>query len=44
MPAEGNHTMHHLHGVITPQSAESVVLTLTDFTDLIADLQSWQFA
>jgi hypothetical protein len=34
--------VYHLHGVITPQRADSVILTLTDFNDLIADAQSWQ--
>jgi hypothetical protein len=34
--------VHHLHGVITPQRADAVILTLTDFSDLIADTESWQ--
>ncbi|OUM44657.1 hypothetical protein B8W73_02590 [Arthrobacter agilis] len=34
--------VHHLHGVITPHRTESVVLTLSDFSDLIADEESWQ--
>lgn len=34
--------VYHLHGVITPQRADDVILTLTDFNDLIADAHSWQ--
>ncbi|PVE14835.1 hypothetical protein DDA93_15515 [Arthrobacter sp. Bz4] len=34
--------VYHLHGVITPHRSDSVVLTLTDFSDLIADAESWQ--
>lgn len=36
------YSVHHLHGVITPQRADAVILTLTDFSDLIADTDSWQ--
>ncbi|WP_143758442.1 SIR2 family NAD-dependent protein deacylase [Corynebacterium efficiens] len=34
--------VHHLHGVITPQDVDSVVLTLTDFANLIECTNSWQ--
>lgn len=36
------YTVHHLHGVIRPHSSDSVVLTLSDFTALIANEESWQ--
>lgn len=42
--APDGYTVHHLHGVITPQQTKAVVLTLTDFTDLIANSQSWQLS
>lgn len=32
----------HLHGVITPDKTENVILTLNDFTKLIEDKDSWQ--
>lgn len=35
--------VYHLHGVITPKASEGVVLTLNDFTDLIANANSWQY-
>lgn len=38
------YTVHHLHGIITPQASEAVVLTLSDFTDLIAEKNSWQLS
>lgn len=36
--------VYHLHGVITPQQTEAVTLTLSDFTGLIANEGSWQYA
>ncbi|MFJ5956897.1 SIR2 family protein [Paenarthrobacter sp. NPDC092416] len=33
----------HLHGVISPTSSVGVILTLNDFTDLIANANSWQY-
>lgn len=39
---ERGHQVHHLHGVITPDRVENVVLTLTDFTNLIENTDSWQ--
>lgn len=41
-PVDSTYGVHHLHGFITPQQLESVVLTLTDFSDLMADTESWQ--
>ncbi|MFZ4841954.1 SIR2 family protein [Mycetocola saprophilus] len=32
----------HLHGLITPERTENVILTLTDFTEIIAKADSWQ--
>ena len=40
--AETKHAVHHLHGVITPNESENVVLTLRDFTSLIEKQDSWQ--
>jgi hypothetical protein len=34
--------VHHLHGVVSPQTAENVVLTLTDFLEVITAEDSWQ--
>lgn len=39
---EGEHAVHHLHGIITPQETKDVVLTLNDFTRLIEERNSWQ--
>lgn len=36
------YTVHHLHGVISPAQIADVVLSLTDFLDLISDAASWQ--
>ncbi len=41
-PHDSAHAVHHLHGVITPTRTESVILTLSDFTSLIAASDSWQ--
>ena len=41
---DDEYVVHHLHGVITPQQTESVVLTLSDFTDVIADPNAWQLS
>ncbi|WP_226802173.1 SIR2 family protein [Corynebacterium casei] len=38
----GQHSVHHLHGIITPDITEDVVLTLNDFTTLIEQQDSWQ--
>lgn len=40
---QGEHSVHHLHGLITPDRAEDVVLTLNDFTALLENRNSWQF-
>lgn len=40
--AEGKPAVHHLHGIITPDCTQDVVLTLTDFTTLIAQQSAWQ--
>lgn len=37
-----DHTVHHLHGVIQRSSAEQVILTLSEFYDVIADSSAWQ--
>lgn len=39
---ETGHDVHHLHGVITPESSEAVILTLSDFTALVAADAPWQ--
>ena len=36
--------VHHLHGVITPMEAAEVILTLTDFVDVIANPNAWQLS
>ena len=36
------HTVHHLHGVIQRARAEQVILTLSEFYDVIADSSAWQ--
>jgi hypothetical protein len=41
-PDNDHYGVHHLHGVITPQRTEAVILTLSDFSDLMADRESWQ--
>ncbi|TFD81989.1 hypothetical protein E3T48_03050 [Cryobacterium fucosi] len=41
---DGSYVVHHLHGVVSPVLTESVVLTLTDFLDLISVQDSWQMA
>lgn len=38
----GQHSVHHLHSIITPDRTEDVVLTLNDFTTLIEQQDSWQ--
>lgn len=35
-------TVHHLHGVVTPTAVSDVVLTLTEFLDLLSAASSWQ--
>lgn len=40
--AGGPYDVHHLHGYITPEAAEQVVLTMTDFIDLAGDVDCWQ--
>lgn len=39
---EGKPAVHHLHGIITPDCTQDVVLTFTDFTTLIAQQSAWQ--
>lgn len=36
------YVVHHLHGVVSPTVTDEVVLTLTDFLNLISDSTSWQ--
>lgn len=36
--------VHHLHGVITPLESAEVILTLTDFVDVIANPNAWQLS
>jgi len=40
----GNNAVHHLHGVVTPSEITEVVLSLTEFTDVIADPDAWQLS
>lgn len=40
--ASSPHTVHHLHGVVQRGSAERVILTLSEFYDVIADGSAWQ--
>lgn len=40
--ADHGHVVHHLHGLVTQDSVRDVVLTLNDFTDLVADKEAWQ--
>lgn len=35
-------TVHHLHGLVSPASVKDVVLTLTEFLDLLGKEESWQ--
>lgn len=42
MSPEGSYAVHHLHGVVTPSETRDVILTLTDFTSLVANNSSWQ--
>lgn len=39
---EHRYKVHHLHGIISPTVIADVVLSLTDFLDLISDAASWQ--
>lgn len=39
---DGTYQVHHLHGVVSPTATDEVVLTLTDFLDLISKPNSWQ--
>ncbi|HCE5431454.1 TPA: SIR2 family protein [Legionella pneumophila] len=39
---DGQLSVHHLHGVVSPQVTKDVVLTLTDFLDVLSDPESWQ--
>lgn len=34
--------VHHLHGVVSPDEVRDVVLTLSDFNELVGDPNSWQ--
>ena len=36
------HTVHHLHGVIQRDRSQQVILTLSEFYDVIADRSAWQ--
>lgn len=36
------HAVHHLHGVIRRDHSEQVILTLSEFYDVIADQSAWQ--
>lgn len=37
-----NPSVYHLHGIITPNETKDVILTLNDFTNLIAKESAWQ--
>src|SRR5699024_12612411 len=39
---KGEHSVHHLHGIITPDETHDVVLTLNDFTTLLEKQDAWQ--
>ncbi|TFD13143.1 hypothetical protein E3T42_14270 [Cryobacterium sp. TMT4-10] len=39
---DGSYVVHHLHGVVSPSTTDKVVLTFTDFLDLICAQGSWQ--
>lgn len=36
--------VHHLHGIVGPDEVRDVVLTMSDFNDLVGDPGSWQLA
>lgn len=37
-----SYTVHHLHGIVSPTTVQKVVLTLSDFNNLLGDEASWQ--
>lgn len=39
---EGVHVVHHLHGIASTTHSEGVVLTLSDFNNLLGDPECWQ--
>lgn len=40
----GVHTVHHLHGIVAPDQVNGIILTLSDFNELLGDPSSWQLA
>ena len=40
-PADG-YAVHHLHGIVTNEVVRGMVLTLSDFNELLGDSESWQ--
>lgn len=38
----GSHAVHHLHGIVATDEVRGVVLTLSDFNELLGDSDSWQ--
>lgn len=41
-PGLPTYVVRHLHGIVSPTQTRDVVLTLTDFLDLVAERDSWQ--
>ena len=37
------YVVYHLHGIVTRRTTLDVVLTLSDFNELLADTRAWQF-
>lgn len=40
----GKFAVHHLHGIVAQGDVRNVVLTLSDFNELLGDAESWQLA
>lgn len=40
----GVHIVHHLHGIVAPNDVQGIVLTLSDFNELLGAPDSWQLA
>ena len=39
---EGVHVVHHLHGIASRNKSEGVILTLSDYNELLGDPDCWQ--
>lgn len=37
-----SYAVHHLHGIVSPDEVRSVILTLSDFNELVGDSTAWQ--